>query len=155
MSTHILACHETAQRTKELVADRYLTVTFGKMKTSHYGGWDETEFIKCCSTFVNVARPVLKAISILHSKLKCKVMVTKNVPFEAIDASSTSLSLLVFRGTDDYKGHAVCLMRGLIFDASNKTGVSFDQKNLDLCCGDGVAVEFHSAFRLYTCSRTH
>jgi hypothetical protein len=42
MSTHILACHETAQRTKELVADRDLTVTFGKMKTSHYDGWDET-----------------------------------------------------------------------------------------------------------------
>jgi hypothetical protein len=42
MSTHILACHETAQRTKELVADRDLTVTFGKMKMSHYDGWDET-----------------------------------------------------------------------------------------------------------------
>jgi hypothetical protein len=113
------------------------------------------EFIKCCSTFVNVARPVLKAINILHSKLKYKVTVMKNVPFEAIDASSTSLSLLVLRGADDYKGHAVCLMRGLIFDASNKTGVIFDQKNLGLCCGDGVAVTFHSVFRLYTCSRTH
>jgi hypothetical protein len=113
------------------------------------------EFIKCCSTFVNVARPVLKAINILRSKLKYKVTVMKNVPFEAIDASSTSLFLLVLRGMDEYKGHAFCLMRGLIFDASNKTGVSFDQKNLDLCCGDGVAVKFHSAFRLYKCYRTH
>jgi hypothetical protein len=75
------------------------------------------EFIKCYSTFVNVARPVLKVINILHSKLKYKVTVMKKVPFEAIDASSTSLSLLVLRGTDDYKGHEVCLMRGLIFDA--------------------------------------
>jgi hypothetical protein len=58
------------------------------------------EFITCCSTFVNVARPVLKVINILRSKLKYKVMVMKNVPFEAIDASSTSLSLLFFRGTD-------------------------------------------------------
>jgi hypothetical protein len=79
----------------------------------------------------------------------------KNVPFKAIDASYKSLSLIVLRGMNYYKGHAVCLMRGLIFDASNKTGVSFDQKNLDLCCGNGVAVKFHSAFRLYTCSRTH
>jgi hypothetical protein len=75
------------------------------------------EFIKCCSTFVNVARPVLKAINILRSKLKYKVTVMKNVFFAAIDASYTSLSLLVLRGTDDYKGHAFCLMRGLIFDA--------------------------------------
>jgi hypothetical protein len=88
-----------------------------------YGSRD---FIKCCSTFVNVARPVLKAINILRSKLKYKVTVMKNIPFEAIDASSTSLSLLVLRSTDDYKGHAFCLMRGLIFDASNKMGVSFD-----------------------------
>jgi hypothetical protein len=113
------------------------------------------EFIKFCSTFVNVARPVLKVINILRSKLKYKVMVMKNVPSEEIDASSTSLSLLVSRGTDEYKGHAVCLMRSLIFDISNKTGVSFDQNNLDLCRGDGVGVKFHSAFRLYTCSRTH
>jgi hypothetical protein len=113
------------------------------------------EFIKCCSTFINVARPVLKAIDILRSKLKYKVTVMKNVPFESIDTTSTSLLLLVLRGTDDYKGHAVCFMRGLIFDASNKAGVRIDRKNLDLCCGDGVAVKFHSAFRLYTCCRTH
>jgi hypothetical protein len=50
----------------------------------------------------------------------------KNVPFEAITVSSMYLSLLVLRGTDDYKGHAVCLIGGLIFDASNKTGVTFD-----------------------------
>jgi hypothetical protein len=31
-STNILACNETAQSTKELVADRDLTVTFGKIK---------------------------------------------------------------------------------------------------------------------------
>jgi hypothetical protein len=42
MSTHILACKNTAQRTKELIADRDLTVTFGQIKTSHYDGWDET-----------------------------------------------------------------------------------------------------------------
>jgi hypothetical protein len=42
MSTHILACKKTAQRTKELIADRDLTVTFGQMKTSHYDGWDDT-----------------------------------------------------------------------------------------------------------------
>jgi hypothetical protein len=113
------------------------------------------EFIKCCSTFTDVARPVLKAIDILRSKLKYKITVVKNVPFEAINVSSPFLSLIVLRGTDDYKGHAVCLMGGLIFDASNKTGVTFDRKNLDLCCGDGVSVKFHSAFRLYTCCRTH
>jgi hypothetical protein len=79
----------------------------------------------------------------------------KNVPVEVINVCSMSLSFLVLRGTDDYKGHAVCLMRDLIFDASNKTGVTFDRKNLDLCCGDGVSVKFHSAFRLYTCCRTH
>jgi hypothetical protein len=82
-----------------------------------YGSRD---FIKCCSTFVDVARPVLKAIYILHSKLKYKVTVVKNVPFEAINVCYMSLSLLVLRGTDDYKGHAVCLMRGLIFDALKK-----------------------------------
>jgi hypothetical protein len=42
MSTHILACKKTAQKTKELIVDRDLTVTFGQMKTSHYDGWDET-----------------------------------------------------------------------------------------------------------------
>jgi hypothetical protein len=113
------------------------------------------EFIKCCSTFINVARPVLKAIEILRSKLKYKVTVMKNVPFKSIDTTSTSLLLLVLRGADDYKGHAVCFMRGLIFEASNKAGVRIDRKNLDLCCGDGVAVKFHSAFCLYTCCRTH
>jgi hypothetical protein len=50
----------------------------------------------------------------------------KNVPFESIDTTSPSLLLLVLRGTDDYKGHAVCFMRGLIFDASNKAGVRVD-----------------------------
>jgi hypothetical protein len=108
------------------------------------------EFIKCCSTFADVARPVLKVIDILRSKLKYKITVVKNVPFEAMNVCSVSLSLLIFRGTDDYKGHAVCLMRGLIFNTSNKTGVTFDHKNLDLCCGDGVSVKFHSAFCLYT-----
>jgi hypothetical protein len=78
------------------------------------------EFIKCCSTFVDVARPVLKAIDILRSKLKYKITVVKNVPFEAINVCSMSLTLLVLRGTDDYKWHAVCLMRGLIFNASKK-----------------------------------
>jgi hypothetical protein len=113
------------------------------------------EFIKCCSAFINVARPVIKAIDIPRSKLKYKVTVMNNVPFESIDTISMSLLLLVLRGTDDYKGHAVCFMLGLIYDASNKAGVKIDRKNLDLCCGDGVALTFHSAFRLYTCCRTH
>jgi hypothetical protein len=38
----MLECKKTAQRTKELIDDRDLTVTFGKMKTSHYDGWDES-----------------------------------------------------------------------------------------------------------------
>jgi hypothetical protein len=59
------------------------------------------EFIKCCSTFVDVARPGLKAIDILRSKLKYKITVVNNVPFEAINVSSTFLSLIVLRGTDD------------------------------------------------------
>jgi 23S rRNA C2498 (ribose-2'-O)-methylase RlmM len=37
------------------------------------------ELIKFCSTFVDVARPVLKAIDILRSKLKCKITVVKMV----------------------------------------------------------------------------
>jgi hypothetical protein len=133
---------------------RSLCIPLGIASALDHGkdSYGSREFIKCCSTFVDVAQPVLKAIGILRSKLKYKITVVKNVPFEAINVSSPFLSLLVLRGTDDYKGHAVCLMRDLIFDASNKTGITFDRKNLDLCCGDGV---FHSTFRLYTCCRTH
>jgi hypothetical protein len=111
------------------------------------------EFIKCCSTFINVARPVLKAIDILGSKLKYKVTVMKNVPFESIDTTSTSLLLLVLIGTDDYKGHAVCFMRGLIFEASNKAGVRIDRKNLDhiswFFCFFFFAIELSMAGRFF------
>jgi hypothetical protein len=60
-----------------------------------------------------------------------------------------TLFLLVLRGTDDYTGHAVCLIRGLVFDAPEKSGVIFNRRNLDLCCGDGAVVKFHSVFRSY------
>jgi hypothetical protein len=42
MSTHILACNETPQAKKELVADRDLMVRFGQMKTSQFDVWDAT-----------------------------------------------------------------------------------------------------------------
>jgi hypothetical protein len=71
-----------------------------------------------------------------------------------VDPSGPYLVLLVLRGIDDYKGHDVCLIGGLVFDASNKSGVVLNRRNLDLCCGDKAVVKFHSAFRLYRCSRT-
>jgi uncharacterized metal-binding protein len=42
MSTHILACNETPQATKELVADRDLMLRFGQMKKSQIDVCDET-----------------------------------------------------------------------------------------------------------------
>jgi hypothetical protein len=42
------------------------------------------------------------------------------------------LVLLVLKGTDDYTGHVMCLIGGLVFDASNKTGGVFNRSNLDL-----------------------
>jgi hypothetical protein len=81
--------------------------------------------------------------------------VSKNVLFEEVDPSGPGLFLLVIRGTDDYKYHDACLIHGLVFDASNETGEVLNRGNLDLCCGDGEVVKFHSAVRLYRCYRTH
>jgi hypothetical protein len=41
-----------------------------------------------------------------------------------------------------------------VFDTSNKSGLIVNIHNLDLCCGDGAVVKFHSAFRLYVFTKT-
>jgi hypothetical protein len=95
----------------------------------HYGC---NEFLKQGSSFLKETKHVPRSIEILCSKLKYKVKVSKNVFFDGVDPSGPDLVLLVLRGTDDYTGHSVCLMRGLVFDASNKSGVIFNIHNLDL-----------------------
>jgi hypothetical protein len=81
------------------------------------------EFLKQIYTFLKETKPVPRALEILSSKLKYKAMATKNVMFDEVDPYCPCLVLLVLRGTDDYTGHAVCLICGLVFDASNKTGI--------------------------------
>jgi hypothetical protein len=78
-------------------------------------------------------------------------MVSKNVLFDEVDLSGPCLVLLVLKGTDDYKGHAVCLIRGLVFDASTETSVVFNRSNLDLCCGDGEVFNFHECLIELAC----
>jgi hypothetical protein len=79
--------------------------------------------------------------------------VSKSVLFEEVDPSGPGLFLLVLRGTDDYTGHAVCLIHGIVCDASNETGFLFNRGNLELFCGDGEVVKFDSEFRLYRYDR--
>jgi hypothetical protein len=88
------------------------------------------EFLKQILSFLKEKKPVPRALEILRSKLKYTVTVSKNVLFEEVDLPSPCLVLLVLKGTDDYTGHAVCLIHGLMFDDSNKTGVLFNRSNL-------------------------
>jgi hypothetical protein len=125
---------------------------FFKHGQYHYGC---KEFLKKSSSFLKETKPVPRAIEILRSKLKYKVKVSNNVLFDGVDPTGPDLVLLVLIGTDDYTVHAVCLIGGLVFDVSNKSGIVINRRNLDLCCGDGAVVKFHSEFRLLRCSRTH
>jgi hypothetical protein len=63
--------------------------------------------------------------------------VSKNVLFDEVDMSGPCLVVLVLIGTGDHTGHVMCLIHGLVFDASNETGSVFNRSNLYLCCGDG------------------
>jgi hypothetical protein len=42
MTNHILECENSAQETKELMADKDLTIYFAKMKVPHFDAWDTT-----------------------------------------------------------------------------------------------------------------
>jgi hypothetical protein len=45
MTNHILECDNSSQETKELVADKDLTIDFAKMKVAHFDAWDTTACI--------------------------------------------------------------------------------------------------------------
>jgi hypothetical protein len=42
MTNHILECDNSAKETKELVADKDLTIDFAKMKVPNFDAWDTT-----------------------------------------------------------------------------------------------------------------
>jgi hypothetical protein len=44
MKNHILECDNSSQGTKEPMADKDLTIDFGKMKVSHFNAWHTTVF---------------------------------------------------------------------------------------------------------------
>jgi hypothetical protein len=42
ITNHILECDNSSQETKELVADKDLTIDFAKNKVAHFNAWDTT-----------------------------------------------------------------------------------------------------------------